>query len=129
MKDQSGGTVEGILNWKPLTYTEVIATANRGATEASIGAPGFVMTSGGSLTWKHAWRSYINSTLSANKTRNEFTGTNRVDNMTGLNAALMYDLTRTVGVGVEVGYTKRDSTDPLFTYDQRRIMFKVSASL
>lgn len=129
IRDQSGASLEGILNWKPLTYTELIATANRGASEASIGAPGFVLTSGGSLTWKHAWRSYVNSTISANKMRNEFTGTTRVDNITGLNASLMYDLTRTVGLGVEVGYTKRDSTDPLFTYDQRRIMFKVSASL
>lgn len=129
IRDQSGVNLEGVLNWKPLTYTEVIATANRAATEASIGAPGFVLTSGGSLTWKHAWRSYINSTLSANKLRNQFTGTDRVDNITGLNASVMYDLTRSVGVGIEVGYTKRDSTNPLFTYDQRRTLFKLSASL
>lgn len=129
LREQSGGTLEGILNWKPLTYTELIATANRGATEASIGAPGFVMTSGGSLTWKHAWRSYLNSTIGANKVRNEFTGTSRVDTIDGLNASLMYDLTRSIGMGVELGYTKRNSSDPLFTYDQRKIMFKVAASL
>ncbi|MBK7656340.1 MAG: hypothetical protein IPJ18_16085 [Betaproteobacteria bacterium] len=47
----------------------------------------------------------------------------------GLNASLMYDLTRNIGMGVELGYTKKDSSDPLFTYDQRKIMFKVAASL
>lgn len=129
VRSLSGLNIEGLINWKPLTYTELIGTLNRGALEASVGATGFAIGTGGSLTWKHAWRSYARSTVGISQQKFDFTGSTRSDKVSAVNAGFMYDLTRSLGLGVELGYTKRDSTDPLFTYDQRKILFKVAASL
>lgn len=130
VRDATGFSLEGSVNWKPLTYTEFIAQINRGASEAFVGATGFSIGSGGSLTWNHAWRSYVKSMLNVTyQTTDMHVGTLRTDKATGINGSVMYDLTRNLGVGMEYGYAKRDSTDPLFNYDQRRVMLKVAASL
>ncbi|NSL54044.1 outer membrane beta-barrel protein [Uliginosibacterium aquaticum] len=126
-QDYLGPTWEASVRWKPLSYSSFDLIGGRSANDPD-GFTGVPIAKSVSLGWNHDWKSYLHSKLSAGKLDTNYRNTNRKDDEYVYSAALMYDVRRWLGVGLEYTFSHRDSTVDTYDYVRRLSMLKVEAS-
>lgn len=127
--DFSGMTWEGIVKWRPLSYSGVDFYANRKPSEASLGSATFDTTTG--LAWNHAWNSRLASTLSYSHLRQDYKGLgfDRRDSTDFYGAKLTYQVQRWLKLGAGYDFADKSSTAPLGGYDRNIFTVFLTGSL
>ncbi len=125
---------EAEVLWEPKTYSKVLFSTGR-VTEETNGEgfffednfPGLADVIEGtsySIDWKHEWQDRLSSkiTYAVNKdTYKGSTGTIRVDNNSGINASLYYDMNYWLSFSLDYTINKRESTRELLIYDRQLV--------
>jgi len=132
----SGGSWEGGVNWKPLSYSTVDFSTNR-ATAESTGLGNYSIATNSQASWNHAWTSSVSTVLSASYATNKFQAApvvaagnaDRLDKTTNFGLRVNYALQRWLKTGVDLTNTVRDSNDNNFDYKRNQIMIFLAATL
>ncbi len=127
-KDYSGFAWEASIRWQPLTYSTFELLAGRAATDSSGSNVDYVMTQNNTLTWRHDWTTYVHSRAGIGYQKSHYVGSDRNDRQNSYSAALMYDMRRWLGIGVQYDYTRRSSTTDTYDYLRHLTMLKLEAS-
>jgi hypothetical protein len=102
----SGLSTRAQIEWFPTQMTTVTGTALRTVADSTvIGAPGYLVTTGG-LRVDHELLRNLIVTVNGSVTENRYQGTDRVDEIYGVGAAANWLLTRRVGL--TIAYTHLD---------------------
>lgn len=129
--DFSGPSWEGAVTWKPLTYSTFTFTTGRTISDTTSGDTGavgdYVLVNNHGVKWTHDWRSNLHSEVSWNHTRSEYAGVARLDKLNVYKAGLYYDFRRWMNAGVELNYSDRVSSNPLFNFDRLQSLAVVRA--
>jgi hypothetical protein len=128
LKDYSGTGWEANMRWSPLTYSSFDFFTAKSFAE-STGLGNFILTKRYGAAWNHAWNSRLNSMVSVARSDDAYDGFGRDDKTTSLGLKLNYKLLRSVTVGGEYVYTKRDSNISNFEYKRNVFMLTLGATL
>ena len=69
------------------------------------------------LDWSQQWGDRLSSTVAAYRRWEDWSPSDRQDNVYGISAGLSYSVNRFLNVGASAYYRKRDSNDPDYDYD------------
>jgi polysaccharide biosynthesis protein VpsM len=121
--DYRGTTWRLTANWAPMTYSRFSLTAGRevGDSTTVFGFGAKEVDSYG-VSWNHAWKSYLRTTLSWAREEADYRSSNRTDKTDRFLAGIYYSFPRNYSLGLEFLPSKRESSLNEFDYDRKRYM-------
>ena len=134
-KDDSEGSWEGSITWKPVDYSVFNFDSVRRPND-STGLGAFMLNETHQVSWAHAWTSRVNSKLMGSYSTDKFKqdtsapgGTERSDKTYNAGLRLTYDMRRWLKLGADYLHSKRDSNVDGFNYKREQFMLFVSGTL
>ncbi|NGM24205.1 outer membrane beta-barrel protein [Roseomonas stagni] len=128
LRDASGFSTRGVLNWTPSRLTVVAASLDRTVVETVTNASSVVRTAG-SVVVRHELARNTVLTGSAYAAYDEFSGLPREDTTVGTLARITYALTPNLYVTSSAGYRRRTSTAPDNGFNESIIALRIGARL
>ena len=126
--DSTSNVWELGVTWAPLTYSTVGLRTSRGLEEGEDGARSIRSSTYG-VDWNHSWDPRLNSVLSFNETRGNFTNIVREDKTRTYSGSLTYSLMRQIDLGARYTRTDKQSTDATKAFDRNQFMVFIEAGL
>lgn len=121
LSESSLSSWEGNVRWSPLTYSTFDLATSRTPTDTT-GVGNFLTNTGTSLTWTHKWASYISSRVSAGILKTEYAADPRKDDTRNYGVGFFTELGYRTRLGLDWGYTNRNSNQDLFDFKRNVVM-------
>lgn len=117
--------------WQFDPRTQFSFATTRGAGEAPGEGVDEVVARRASLGMGHDWSASWHGTLSASTTTNHYIGSpvSRDDRISGVDATVRYDLSRTWRLSFNYGWTKRRSEIEVFNFERQLSSIEISAAI
>lgn len=103
--------------WRPLTYSKVTFSTSQATKDPDIDGD-YILATKYKVDWKHKWSTFITSSLSAYKLKDDYSGVSRIDDINEYKFKLNYDLTERFAIAVFVSRETNDSTDATIVYNK-----------
>jgi len=115
--DFDGTSWTAAIQWAPRTYSVVdLATSRR--TDETNGTGDFILTKDLSLVWRHEWKSYITTRVSALVANDRYDPSGREDDRSNFGVEVSYQFRRWLAIGAAYNRLKRDSNVDVFDYNK-----------
>lgn len=116
------------VTWTPLTYSAFGLSTSRKFDE-STGTGDYVDRREVRVSWQHAWRSYITSDLFFSRTKEDYPGSTRKDELDGYGANLDYSMNETMAWQLYYEFKTRDSNGVDLNYDRNKFGLRMNWAL
>lgn len=126
--DDDGFSWEVDLTYKPRTYSRFNLESRR-YTQETNGLGDAVDTNMTTLSWNHDWSSRSSTILSLGGGQEDYTSSDRSDDIYDVEASYNYAFRRWVDFGVGYRYEDRDSDLDLFDYSRNEVFLEANLSL
>ena len=123
-EDFTGFTWELGTIWRPRSYSTVRLSTINEITETN-GTGDAIDSTITRLSWVHHWKQRLNTDVSALYAQDDFSDTNREDNIYSFELRVNYDMRRWLNLSAGYRRTDRQSNDNTFDFDQN--VFDISA--
>ena len=127
-EDDDGFSWEVDVSYKPRSYSVFKLTSSRFSQETN-GIGDSVNTQETRLDWDHNWSARHSTRLSGLFRNEDYSGTDRQDDLYGFEAVYNYAMRRWVDLGAGFRYEDRNSDLDLFDYDRNRVFLEAKFSL
>ena len=127
-EDDDGFSWEVDVYYKLRTYS-VFNLKSRRFSQETNGIGDAVNAQETRLDWDHDWNGRSSTRLSALFLNKDFSGSERQDDVYGVEAAYKYAMRRWLDLGVGYRYEDRNSDLELYDYDRNRLFFEARFSL
>jgi hypothetical protein len=124
----SGSLWELGAKWKPRTYSIVELKTHQQLIEGDDGASSIKQTTA-SLGWEHYWLTRFSTTLSYERSNEDYQDISRTDRINAYGLAAKYKMRRWMDVGLSYRHAKDDSSEEIEKYTRNIYMLSFTFSL
>jgi hypothetical protein len=126
--DDDGFSWEVDLTYEPRTYSRFNLESRRYSEETN-GLGDAIDANKTTLTWDHDWNSRSSTNMSFMYGKEDYTSSNREDDLYGVKATYNYAFRRWVDFGVGYRYEDRDSDLSFFDYSRNEVFLEAKLSM
>ena len=127
-EDDDGFQWEVDVSYKPRTYSSINLVTRRYSQETN-GRGDSINTQEHKLAWDHNWSSRSATRLGVLASAEEYSGTERKDDLIDLEASYQYSAKRWLDLGISLRRENRDSNEFLFDYTRNAVYLEATLSL
>jgi len=127
-QDDDGFSWEVDVYYKPRTYS-VFHLASKRLSQETTGIGDSINTQKSRLNWDHDWNSRSSTQLSVLLQNEDYSGSEREDDLRGVEAVFKYSLRRWADLSAGYRYEERDSDFDLYDYDRSTVFVEAKFSL
>jgi hypothetical protein len=127
-RDEDGSAWELGVEWKPLSYATVKLSSSRDSEDsrgATVGNSSEITTN--KASWRHEWRSYLNSTLFYESVDEDFEDIDREDKTVAYGISANYSMRDWLNFSASISREENDSSVTGLDYDDN--VFRISVKI
>ena len=119
-KDFAGLSWQLGIEWQPLSYSVFALTSSAQAKDPNVEGD-YINERIYDLSWSHQWSELISSKLGVSFSSEDYSGTERSDEVNKLNGSIHFDLLRWLDMSLYVDVTQSQSTRDYVVFDKQII--------
>ena len=127
-EDDDGFSWEVDVSYKPRSYSVFHLESKRFSQETN-GIGDSVNTQATRLDWDHNWNARSSTRLSGLFAKEDYSGSDRKDDVYGIELAYNYAMRRWLDLGIGYRYEDRNSDIDLYDYDRSKVFVEAKFSL
>ena len=129
--DFNNGTVDLMINWIPKqrdVYSFILSRAAEEPSTSDLGVD-YIEDFTGSVAWQHHWTHQLGSKIQFEYSNEDYIGTDRKDEITNINAELIYGFSRWLNLTAGLEHLVSSSDEANYDYDQNIFTLSLKVSL
>jgi hypothetical protein len=128
IEDTNGGTWDISINWKPKTYSTFIFNSGQEFGESTADSS-YINTKNYGINWDHYWKEHIKTTLSYNKTSEDYGNSDRKDTTDTYTFGVNFETKRWLNMGLGYTIIDRKSNFNDRSFEKNTLLLTVQMSL